>query len=73
MTIFFYFSQNNYSKILSEVISSKIKCNTPLDYQQIKCFDILKLSDQEKLIVPLKPGEMNVQYYVTNDELFSKL
>jgi hypothetical protein len=44
-----------------------------LDYRRLKRFDILKVSDEEKLIVPLKPGETNIQYYVTNDELFNIL
>jgi hypothetical protein len=33
--------------------------STPLDYRRLKRFDILKVSDEEKLIVPLKPGETN--------------
>ncbi|KAK1117280.1 hypothetical protein K0M31_016830 [Melipona bicolor] len=61
--ICFYFSQEKYSKILSEVVSAKIKCNTPLDYRRLKRFDVLKTNDEEKLIVPLKPGETNIQYY----------
>nr|XP_034194771.1 KRAB-A domain-containing protein 2-like [Osmia lignaria] len=69
----FYFSQERYSKILSEVSSAKTKCSTPLDYRRLKRFDILKITDEEKLIVPLKPGETNIQYYVTNDELFNIL
>ncbi|XP_067140873.1 KRAB-A domain-containing protein 2-like [Centruroides vittatus] len=69
----FYFSQEKYSKILSEVVSAKTKCSTPLDYRRLKRFDVLKIKDEERLIVPLKPGETNIQYYVTNDELFSIL
>ncbi|KAF8794000.1 KRAB-A domain-containing protein 2 [Argiope bruennichi] len=69
----FYFSREKYSKILSEVVSAKTKCNTPLDYRRLKRFDVLKINDEEKLIVPLKPGETNIQYYVTNEELFSIL
>ncbi|KAK2577745.1 hypothetical protein KPH14_012286 [Odynerus spinipes] len=69
----FYFSQEKYSKILSEVVSAKIKCNTPLDCRRLKRFDVLKINDKEKLIVPLKPGETNIQYYVTNEELYSIL
>ncbi|KAF8782734.1 KRAB-A domain-containing protein 2 [Argiope bruennichi] len=67
----FYFSREKYSKILSEV--AKTKCNTPLDYRRLKRFDVLKINYEEKLIVPLKPGETNIQYYVTNEELFSIL
>jgi len=69
----FYFSQEKYSKIVSEVVSAKIKCKTPLDYRRLKRFDVLKINDEEKLIVPLKPGETNIQYYVTNEELCSIL
>ena len=36
-------------------------------------FDILNTNDEEKLIGPLKPGEINVQYYATNVEMFSLL
>ncbi|XP_076762970.1 KRAB-A domain-containing protein 2-like [Xylocopa sonorina] len=68
-----FFSQEKYSKILSEVVSAKIKCNTPLDYRRLKRFDVLKINDEEKLIVPLKTGETNIQYYVTNEELYSIL
>ncbi|XP_043497554.1 KRAB-A domain-containing protein 2-like [Polistes fuscatus] len=69
----FYFSQEKYSKILSEVISAKTKCSTPLDYRRLKRFDVIKINGKKKLIVPLKSGETNIQYYVTNDELFSIL
>ena len=55
------------------MVSAKTKCNTPLDYRWLKRFDVLKINDEEKLIVPLKPGETNIQYYVTNGELFSIL
>ncbi|XP_076394138.1 KRAB-A domain-containing protein 2-like [Megachile rotundata] len=41
--------------------------------RRLKRFDVLKMNDEEKLIVPLKPGETNIQYYVTNEELFSIL
>ncbi|CAG9835992.1 unnamed protein product [Diabrotica balteata] len=69
----FYFSKERYSKTISEVISAKTKCSTPLDYRRLKRFDVLKVDDEEKLIVPLKPGETNAQYYVINDELFTIL
>ncbi|GFX86163.1 KRAB-A domain-containing protein 2 [Trichonephila clavipes] len=68
----FYFSKEKYSKIPFEVVSAKTKCNTPLDYRRLKSFDVLK-NNEEKLIVPLKPEETNIQYYVTNDEMFSVL
>ncbi|XP_057654773.1 KRAB-A domain-containing protein 2-like [Diorhabda carinulata] len=68
-TIVFIFLQ----KIFSEVVSAKIECNTPLDYRRLKRFDVLKINDKEKLIAPLKPGETNIQYYVTNEELYSIL
>ena len=55
----FYFAQERFSKILSEVISAKTKCRTPLDNRRLKRFDILKINDEEKLIEPLKPGETN--------------
>ncbi|KAF5282118.1 hypothetical protein FQA39_LY17674 [Lamprigera yunnana] len=64
----FYFSEERYSKITFEVIKSN-GC-TPLDYRRLKRFDILNVSDEEKLILPLKPGETNIEHYVTNDELF---
>ncbi|XP_076383741.1 uncharacterized protein LOC143260987 [Megalopta genalis] len=41
--------------------------------KRLKRFDVLKINDEEKLIVPLKPGETNIQYYVTNEELYSIL
>ncbi|GFX28338.1 KRAB-A domain-containing protein 2 [Trichonephila clavipes] len=69
----FYFSKEKYSKILSEVVSAKTKCNIPLDYRRLKRFDVLRIKDEEKLIVPLKRGKTNLQYYITNDELFSVL
>lgn len=61
----FCFSPDRYSKIIFEVMSAKNKCSTLLGYWRLKCFDILKVSDEQKLIVPLKPGETNIQYYVT--------
>ena len=57
----------------SEVVSDKTKCNTPLYYRRSKHFQALKINSEEKLIVALKPGEMKIQYYVTNDELFGIL
>jgi hypothetical protein len=57
------------------VIFAKSKCSAPLDYRRLKLFNILKISDNDKakLIVSLKPGKTNIQYYVTNDELFNIL
>lgn len=55
------------------MVSAKTKCNTPLDYRRLKRFDVLKINDEERLIVPLKPGKTNIQYYVTNEELLSIL
>ena len=57
-----YFSQEKYSKILSEVVSAKTKYNTPLDYRRLKRFDVLKIIDKENFIVPLKQEETNIQY-----------
>ena len=54
------------------MVSAKTKCNTFLDYRRLKRFDVLKINDEEKLIVPLKQEERNIQYYVTNEELFRK-
>ncbi|GFX35100.1 SCAN domain-containing protein 3 [Trichonephila clavipes] len=51
------------------MVSAKTKCNTSLDNRRLKPFDVLKNNGGEKLIVPLKPGETNVEYYATNDEL----
>lgn len=59
--------------MLSEMISTKSKCSTPLNYRRLKHFDILKINKEEKLIVSLEPGKMNIQCYVTNVELFSTL
>lgn len=69
----FYFTQEKYSKILSEVKFAKFKCSTPLDYRRLKRFDVLKSDTGDRLIVPLKPGDTSIQYYVTNDELFNIL
>lgn len=44
-----------------------------MDYRRLKRFEILKVRDEQKLIVPLKPGETNIRYYVTNEELFDIL
>ena len=55
------------------MVSDKTKCNTPLYYRRSKHFQALKINSEEKLIVALKPGEMKIQYYVTNDELFGIL
>lgn len=56
------FSQRKYSKMLSEVFPAKVKCSTPLDCSPLKRFDVLQINDEEKLIVPFKPGEANIQY-----------
>lgn len=40
-----------------------------MDYRKLKHFDVLKIN-YDSLIVPLKPGETNIQFYVTNEELF---
>lgn len=68
-----HFSQEKYSKIISEVISAKAKRSKALDYRRLKRFDVITISGKEKLIVPLQPGVTNIQYYVTNDELFNIL
>lgn len=38
---------------------------TNLNLNPFKRVDVLRINDEEKLIVPLKPGETNIQYYVT--------
>lgn len=55
------------------MISAKTKSGASLDYRRLKCFDLLKINGEEKLIVPLKAGETNIQYYVKNDELYNIL
>ncbi|GFV60439.1 uncharacterized protein TNCV_3470741 [Trichonephila clavipes] len=47
------------------------KCNTPLDNRRLKRFYVLNIHDEDNLIVPLKPGEMKIQYYATNVEFYS--
>lgn len=68
-----YFSEEKYSRMLSEVISTKSKCSTPLNYRRLKHCDDLKINKEAKLIVSLKPGKMYIQCSVTNVELFSTL
>lgn len=52
------------------MISAKTKSGASLDYRRLKCFDLLKINGEEKLIVPLKAGETNIQYYVKNDIIY---
>lgn len=59
-----------YEELISEVESAKqARKKTTLQYRRLKRYDVLSVGDVKKLIMPLSDN-MNVQYYVTDDELF---
>lgn len=64
-----------YEKIISEVFDAQNRANKkPLDYRRLKRYDVLKVSDELKLILPLnKSANHEVKYYVHNEELFDIL
>ncbi len=72
-TIVFIFLKKSTLKYFLKWFLLKLSAAHLLDYKRLNCFDVLKINDEEKLIVPLKPGETNIQYYVANEELFSIL
>uniref|UniRef100_A0A2S2PCC0 KRAB-A domain-containing protein 2 n=1 Tax=Schizaphis graminum TaxID=13262 RepID=A0A2S2PCC0_SCHGA len=67
----FFLSAEKYKFLISEVNISKDKSNKKRnDYRRLKRYDVLNILGSTKLIVPLKPGETNIKYYVKNEELF---
>lgn len=64
-----------YEQIISEVMGARNRTNKkPLDYRRLKRYDVLKVSDKMKLILPLcKSAGNQVKYYVHNGELFDIL
>lgn len=63
-------TRQKYEELISEVESAKeAQKKTSLQYRRLKRYDILHVGDMKKLIMPLS-DKMNVQYYVTDDELF---
>lgn len=68
----FYLSKLQYSNLIKEVLEAKQKTKGKqcIDYRRLKRFDVVNITNEDKLIVPVKPGETNVQFYVNNDELF---
>ena len=52
------------------LITSKRK-QRQLDYRRLKHFDVLSINGENSLIVTLKSGEINIQYYFITGKLFS--
>ncbi|XP_025423809.1 KRAB-A domain-containing protein 2-like [Sipha flava] len=66
-----YLSERKYDDLLvhlKELKESK-KTKTPNDYKLIKKYDILKVRDVERLVVPTNGGD-RIRFYVKNEELF---
>lgn len=65
----FFIDNDKYSELIQVVLDTKKKSRgkLPHEYRRLKRFDV---TDDNKLIVPVKPGDTNVVYYVTNDEMF---
>lgn len=61
-----------YSNIIKEVLEAKSRqVKTSTDYRRLKRYDVLKVGDISKLIIPLnESGESNVKFYVHNSELY---
>ncbi|KAJ8671482.1 hypothetical protein QAD02_002741 [Eretmocerus hayati] len=60
-----------YDSVVQEVKESKVeKSKTPRDLRRLARYDVLVVSDREKLIQPLKKDDAAVSYYVTTEELF---
>ena len=43
----------------------------PLDYQTLKRYDVVKVSNTERLIFPVVEGSTSIRYYITNAEIFN--
>jgi len=62
-----YLTKTKYDELISEVKQLKLKSR---GHKLLKKYDVITLSDVEKLIVPVSKGN-DFKYYVFNEELFN--
>ena len=62
-----YLTKIKYYELISEVKQLKLK---PRGHKLLKKYDVITVSNVEKLIVPVREGN-DFKYYVFNEELFN--
>lgn len=75
----FFFTNERYESVVREVKIAKAKKSGKQvrDYRRIKRFDVIKVRDEERLVVPHSCSEeiglKTIQYYVKIDEIYDIL
>ncbi|CAI6358245.1 unnamed protein product [Macrosiphum euphorbiae] len=63
-----YLTKTKYDELISEVKQLKLKSR---GHKLLKKYDVITVSDMEKLIVPVSNEGNDLKYYVFNEELFN--
>jgi hypothetical protein len=68
-----FFTKSKYDQLILRKILRQLKNNSkkkePNDYKLLKKYDVLKVSDVNKLIVPVSENN-EIKYYVHNSSFF---
>ena len=68
-----YFSKEQYSQFIHEVKEAKVKRGSTKDFRRLHRFAVVTVQEEDRLIVPMKPGEDSMKFYVTVDEVYDVL
>ena len=70
-----FFDEENYRRMIQHVneLKSGQREKEPLDYQTLKRYDVVRVSNTDKLIYPVAEGSTFIKYYITNAEIFNIL
>ncbi|XP_072400941.1 KRAB-A domain-containing protein 2-like [Diabrotica undecimpunctata] len=64
-------TETDYNTLISEVMEAKNReTKTSSDYRRIKRYDVLKVGDTYRLIVPMCKTDINIKYFVCNSKLY---
>lgn len=68
-----HLSKRKYLQLIESI--KRFKSNptmrkSPRDYWLLKRFDVIKVQNVEKLIVPMKKGDLKILYYIALEDLF---
>jgi len=63
-----YLTKTEYDELISEVKQLKLKSR---GHKLLKKYDVITVSDMEKLIVPVSNEGNDLKYYVLTEELFN--
>ena len=68
-----FFNEEKYRAMIQHVneLKSGQRKKAPLDYQTLKRYDVVKVSNTDRLIFPVVEVSTSIRYYITNAEIFN--